>query len=280
MGTKVWSTTFWCGAPRAGPASVQDTAAVLPEVVRGAFESFEAGRACEVSSACHWATNMAASGSHGRMYGKAYAVTPSGIYVPPELLVRRPEDLAGVEIAVGYHSGSHFSTLQALEPFLTPEQVNLRFTGLPLDRLTALLDLYCASGRGVRGATVRAGAAGFSEVVDTTFMIGFIVEGGRDRGGRGRVYFRALGNERSVTSTCGEPEALQALSAARTCQSRSFIRWWTCGPAGLGAAGVRAVHAGDVRADAPLDGKAAVVPRRPGGQRELPAVGAGVGGVT
>src|SRR3954462_10193289 len=33
-------------------ASVQDAESAPPQVVRGAFESFEAGRACEISSAC------------------------------------------------------------------------------------------------------------------------------------------------------------------------------------------------------------------------------------
>ena len=44
------------------------------QVTRGAFESYEAGRACEVSSACHWVVNMAAAAHHGRMYGHAYSV--------------------------------------------------------------------------------------------------------------------------------------------------------------------------------------------------------------
>ncbi len=172
-------------------ATVQDAEAVPPEVVRGAFESFEQGRACEVSSACHWATNMAASGSHGRMWGNAYAVTPSGIYVPPESPVRKPEDLAGVEIAVGYHSGSHFSTLQALEKILAPDQIKLRFTGLPLDRLTALLERTVTAGAVFGVPLYVLEQQGFRKIVDTTFMIGFVVEGGAAQEDVER-YFRAL----------------------------------------------------------------------------------------
>ncbi len=172
-------------------ATVQDAEAVPPEVVRGAFESFEQGRACEVSSACHWATNMAASGSHGRMWGNAYAVTPSGIYVPPESPVRKPEDLAGVEIAVGYHSGSHFSTLQALEKILAPDQIKLRFTGLPLDRLTALLERTVPAGAVFGVPLYVLEQQGFRKIVDTTFMIGFVVEGGAAQEDVER-YFRAL----------------------------------------------------------------------------------------
>ena len=184
-------------------ASVQSTDAALPEVVRGAFESFAAGRACDVSSACHWATNMAASGQHGRMWGHAYAVTPSGIYVPPESPIRRPTDLAGVEIAVGYHSGSHFSTLQALEKVLPREQIKLRFIGLPLDRLAAMLDRQVAASAvfGVPQYVVEQ--QGFRKIVDSTFMIGFIVEEGADPADAER-YFRAL--QRAQRDIDLEPE--------------------------------------------------------------------------
>ncbi len=184
-------------------ATVQDAEAVPPEVVRGAFESFEQGRACEVSSACHWATNMAASGSHGRMWGNAYAVTPSGIYVPPESPVRKPEDLAGVEIAVGYHSGSHFSTLQALEKILAPDQIKLRFTGLPLDRLTALLERTVPAGAVFGVPLYVLEQQGFRKIVDTTFMIGFVVEGGAAQEDVER-YFRAL--QRAQRDIDLEPE--------------------------------------------------------------------------
>src|SRR5262249_25639334 len=101
-------------------AVVQTTESAPVEVKQGAYESMEAGRACEVSSGCHWAVTMAAAAEHGRMYGHASAIAPSGIYVAPESPVRKPADLADVEIGVGYHSGSHFSALQALEMFLEP----------------------------------------------------------------------------------------------------------------------------------------------------------------
>jgi hypothetical protein len=67
-----------------------------------------------VSAACHWAVNRAASAQHGRMWGHAYSVTPCGIMVPADSPIKRAEDLAGVEVGVGYHSGSHFTTMQTL----------------------------------------------------------------------------------------------------------------------------------------------------------------------
>jgi NitT/TauT family transport system substrate-binding protein len=154
---------------------VHTTETATPEVRQGAFESMEAGRACEVSSACHWAVNMAASAAHGRMYGGAYSITPAAIFVPPESSIRTVTDLAGVEVGVGYHSGSHFSALQALEAYLPPEQIRLRFIGMPPDRLAALLErrIPAANIFGIPYYLLLQN--GFRPVVDTTFMIGFLI---------------------------------------------------------------------------------------------------------
>jgi len=112
--------------------------------------------------------------------------------VPPDSPIRRPEDLAGVPIGVGYHSGSHFATLQALEDVLPPEQINLSFEGPPNERLSALL------ARQVRAATAWgvplyiAEAYGFRKVVDATFMIGFLVTGTDVSKSDVEKYLRAL----------------------------------------------------------------------------------------
>ena len=172
-------------------ASVQSTEATPADVTRGAFETYESGRDCDISSACHWATNMASSAGRGWMYGKAYSVTPSGIYVPPESPVRRPEDLAGVEIAVGYHSGSHFSTLQGLEGVLQPDQIKLRFGGWPLDRLAAALDRQVPAAAIFGALSYVIEQQGFRKVLDTTFMIGYMISPDADREDAER-YFRAL----------------------------------------------------------------------------------------
>ncbi len=147
------------------------------EVKRGAFEAMEAGRACEVSSACHWAVNMAASTESGRMWGHAYSMTPSGIWVAPESPIQRPEDLADVEVAVGYHSGSHFSALQALENILPKDQIKLQFVGGPLDRLQLSLDRRVQSANVFGTPSYVLEQQGFRKVVDTSFMIGFLING-------------------------------------------------------------------------------------------------------
>src|ERR1700749_4917493 len=48
---------------------------------QGAFQSFEQGRASDVSCACHWTVNVAASSGHGKMYTDVYSVAPAGIFV-------------------------------------------------------------------------------------------------------------------------------------------------------------------------------------------------------
>ncbi len=81
----------------------------------GACQTIERGRQWDVSAACHWTMNVAASAGHGKLYADAYSVSPAGIFVAPESHFRDPMDLAGVPISVGYQSGSHYSTIQALE---------------------------------------------------------------------------------------------------------------------------------------------------------------------
>jgi hypothetical protein len=145
--------------------------------MNGAFESMETGRACDVSSACHWAVNMASSAEHGVMWGHAYSVTPAGVYVSRDSHIKGPEDLKHVEVGVGYHSGSHFSALQALEPFVSPAEAKLRFIGSPADRLNLLVDGQVESANIFGIQREIAEQLGFRKVLDTTFMIGFLISG-------------------------------------------------------------------------------------------------------
>src|SRR5262249_41353350 len=109
------------------------------QIRSGALEDMAKGRSSDVSCACHWAVNAAGAARQGRMYGKAYSVCPSGIFVPADSPYRQPAELAGVEVAVGFHSGSHYSAIQGLEPFLERDQIALNFAGRPNDRLRGML---------------------------------------------------------------------------------------------------------------------------------------------
>ena len=123
---------------RYGPSSLSqkelDASGKVPDLLSGAFESYKQGGGnkgvkSDISCACHWTVNQAASQNIGTMWGKSYVATPGGIMVPPESPITRPEDLAGVEVAVGYHSGSHFTTIQSLEACIPGEEIKLKFVG-------------------------------------------------------------------------------------------------------------------------------------------------------
>jgi NitT/TauT family transport system substrate-binding protein len=148
------------------------------EIRSGAFETFGAGRdGADVSCACHWATSTAASERSGQLVTTAYSVAPCAVVVPPESPVRRPEDLAGVPVGVGYHSGSHFAAVQALEPVLPPGELRLTFQGPPNERLDALLERQVPAAVAWGVPLYIAEAFGFRKVLDDTFMIGFLVTG-------------------------------------------------------------------------------------------------------
>jgi ABC-type nitrate/sulfonate/bicarbonate transport system substrate-binding protein len=156
-------------------ADVETVASAPDDIQRGAYESIEDGRGCNLSAACHWTVNMAAAAGHGRMWGKAYSVAPAGIFVPAGSHVNKPEALANVPVTVGYHSGSHYSTLQVLEQFLTRDQIKLHFGGLLLDRLALLADGQVPAASLFGAPFYVAEQLGFRKIVDTTFMIGHLV---------------------------------------------------------------------------------------------------------
>ena len=107
----------------------------------GAYQTIEAGRTCNISGACHWTVNVAAASGHGKLYADAYSVSPAAVFVPPESPIKEPKDLANVPISVGYQSGSHYSTIQALEGYLPLDQIKLSFgEGLLFSRMEQLFD--------------------------------------------------------------------------------------------------------------------------------------------
>jgi NitT/TauT family transport system substrate-binding protein len=172
-------------------SAVQSADAVPAEVRSGAFEDMSAGRACDVSSACHWAVNGVTAAGAGKMWGHAYSVTPSGIFAAPDSGYVSPEDLAGVPVAVGYHSGSHYAAVQALEPFLEASQINLNFSGLPNDRARLLVRGEVPVANLFGPQYYIAEQLGFRKIVDSTFMVGFLVAGDADPEETAK-YFRAL----------------------------------------------------------------------------------------
>jgi ABC-type nitrate/sulfonate/bicarbonate transport system substrate-binding protein len=159
---------------------------------QGAFQSIEKGREADVSCACHWTVNVAASKGHAKLYADAYSVAPSGIFVPADSAVRGPADLAGVPISVGFQSGSHYSTVQALEQYLAPGDINLTFEdGMLFRRLELLIDGKSGAAALFSGPYYLAEQLGFRKVIDTTFMIAAMINGAPDPEDI-RRYYRAL----------------------------------------------------------------------------------------
>ena len=158
----------------------------------GAYNLIEEGRKSDVSCACHWTVNVAASSGHAKLYADVYSVSPSGIFVPADSPVKTPADLAGVPISVGFKSGSHYSSLQALEQYLPPAQINLSFSdGLLFRRMELLVDGKVPAAALFSGPYYFAEQLGFRKIIDSTFMIAHMITGNPDPEDL-RKYYRAL----------------------------------------------------------------------------------------
>ena len=158
----------------------------------GAYQSFEEGRSSDVSCACHWTVNVAAASGHGRIYTGAYSVSPAGVFVPPDSPIKHPADLAGVPISVGYQSGSHYSSIQALEQYLPKDEIKLSFNdGMLFKRMELLIDRQVPAAALFSGPYYFAEQLGFRKVIDTTFMIATMITGEADPEDL-RKYFAAL----------------------------------------------------------------------------------------
>ena len=137
----------------------------------------------------------------------------------PESPIRRPDELAGVDVAVGYHSGSHFSTIQALEPFLPTDEIKLRFGGFPYDRVDALLAGEVPAAAVWGASTYLVEQHGCRRILDTTFMAAFTggaelepLDGRKifvDMNGNGVWDFRETPSEawQRLASSCQESES-------------------------------------------------------------------------
>ena len=147
----------------------------------GAMQTFERGRKSDISCACHWTVNVAAAKGHGKLYGDVYQVSTCGIFVPPDSKVKTPEDLAGVPISVGYQSGSHYATIQALEPYMPSDKINLSYKeGMLFARMEDLIEGKAPAVSLFSGPYYFAEQLGFRKVIDTTFMIGTMIHGDPD----------------------------------------------------------------------------------------------------
>jgi hypothetical protein len=190
----------------------------------GAFQSIEKGREADVSCACHWTVNVAASRGHAKLYADVYSVAPSGIFVPPDSPVQSPADLADVPISVGYQSGSHYSTIQALEQYMPPDRIHLSFAeGMLFARMELLLDRKVPAATLFSGPYYFAEQLGFRKIIDNTFMIAAMLNGNPDPEDI-RKYFRAL--KRAQRDTTFAPSSTRTITRASfpSGSTREWIR--------------------------------------------------------
>jgi hypothetical protein len=119
-------------------------------------------------------------------------VSPAGVFVPANSPVRTPEDLASVPISVGYQSGSHYATIQALEQYMPADKINLSFNdGMLFRRLELLVEGKVPAATLFSGPYYFAEQLGFRKVIDCTFMITTMITGHPDPEDV-RKFFRAL----------------------------------------------------------------------------------------
>jgi hypothetical protein len=174
-----------------------DSPASLEDNRFGAFERYAEGHgrkgegAGDVSCACHWTVNQAAKIEEGVMWANAYSVCEAAIVVAADSSVSEPGDLARTDIAVGYHSGSHYSALQALEVFLSPEDIALKFVGSSWSRVDAALARKIPAVNVWGPQLYLLEQHGFRRIVSTTFMMAFMFHRDVDSENVGR-YMRAL----------------------------------------------------------------------------------------
>ena len=223
---------------------------VTQEIRHGALEDIQDGRSCEVSSACHWMVNVAATGTTRPHVGTRLLGDPFGYLraarVPhPQATASSPTSRSPWGIIRGVISRrcrrwSRSSTLPTSS------------CGSPAVRWTASHGCWNARSppANVFGAPMYVvEQQGFRKIVDTTFMIGFLLEPDTDEEDA-KKYFNAL--QRAQRDIDIEPERyrhylLKELPATlpRPGGGRRH---------GRGRAhGVRALYPGSVREDPPVD---------------------------
>ena len=95
--------------------------------------------------------------------------------------MKSPEDLTGVPISVGFQSGSHYATIQALEQYMPQDKINLSYKdGLLFGRMELLLEGRVPACTLFSGPYYFAEQLGFRKVIDCTFMMATMITGNPD----------------------------------------------------------------------------------------------------
>ena len=106
----------------------------------GHAEAQERG-AANMYNACEWGNYRRSQDSTvgGRQLGRRAGVPCGAVVVPPGSDIYTPQQLANKTIAVPFHAGTHYLTLQLLEGFVPRDMVRLVSSGRPSERFRSML---------------------------------------------------------------------------------------------------------------------------------------------
>lgn len=106
----------------------------------GHAEAMERGSA-NIFNACEWGNYRRSqdTGVGCRQLGRRASIVAGAVAVPPDSEVYTPQQLANKTIAVPFHAGTHYLTLQLLEGFVPRDMVKLVSSGRPSERYRAMM---------------------------------------------------------------------------------------------------------------------------------------------
>jgi NitT/TauT family transport system substrate-binding protein len=106
----------------------------------GHAEAVERGSA-NIFNACEWGNYRRSqdSGVGCRQLGRRAAIVAGAVAVAPDSDVYTPQQLANKTIAVPFHAGTHYLTLQLLEGFVPRDMIKLVSSGRPSERYRAMM---------------------------------------------------------------------------------------------------------------------------------------------
>ncbi|HYU20804.1 MAG TPA: ABC transporter substrate-binding protein [Chloroflexota bacterium] len=99
-------------------------------------------RTAQFFNACEWGQirRSEASSVGGRIVWMRPAVVSQGIFVRPDSPISHPQGLRDRAVAVNFHAGSHYLTLQMLEGFMERAEINVVHLGQARLRYEAMLE--------------------------------------------------------------------------------------------------------------------------------------------
>ena len=107
----------------------------------GHAEAVERGCA-NIFNACEWGNYRRSqdTGVGCRQLGRRASIVAGAVAVPPDSDIYTPQQLARRTIAVPFHAGTHYLTLQLLEGFVPRHLIKLVSSGRPSERYRAMMN--------------------------------------------------------------------------------------------------------------------------------------------